>query len=272
MAMEDTGKRVASARMFHLAAVFSLSLVLAVSAVFVAGCGEKEVSLEYDPQPSLAIVTVESDGGLPFPGDDLMPLFQLFGDGKFIAYQGEPGNTGIFVQGKLDEAAIADLLQVIADTGFFDLEDEYADPTVYDATYRRIVVGLKETKKTVTVWMFNEVPDFDAAYGLILDYPMGEVNEYVPNKGYLVVVSYPEPGNEKYEFLDPNSDLYKLLPDVETLQNAAAGHVAVAVDGATFMQLRKYVNEQGSRGLYISQPDSALVVYPVYEPRTADIP
>jgi len=87
-----------------------------------------------------------------------------------------------------------------------------------------------------------------------------------------VVVSYPNLGNEAYDFLDPNGDIYKLLPDTETLKRATADHVAVAVDGATFMQLKKYDNEQKSRGLYISQPDSIFAVYPVYEPRTADKP
>jgi len=272
MAMEDIGKRVVRNRMFYIASIFTLSLMLAASAAFVGGCDEKEVSLQYDPQPGLAIVTVENDGGLPFPGDDLLPVFQLFGDGRFIKYQEQSSNRGIFVLGKLDEAAIADLLQKIADTGFFDLKDEYVDPDVYDATYRRIAVGLAETEKKVTVWMFNDVPEFDTAYGLILDYPTGEVSEYVPDKGYLVVVSYPNLGNEAYDFLDPNGDIYKLLPDTETLKRATADHVAVAVDGATFMQLKKYDNEQKSRGLYISQPDSTLVVYPVYEPRTADKP
>lgn len=270
--MEDTGKHAVFSRKFYLISIFILSLILVASAALVGGCGEEKVSLQFDPQPGLAMVTVESDGGLPYPGDDLMPLFQLFGDGRFIKYKEESDNRGIFVQGKLDEAAIADLLQKISDAGFFDLKDEYVDPTVYDATYRRIAVDLVKTDKTVTVWMFNNVPDFDSAYDIILDYPTGEVSEYVPDEGYLVVVSYPNLGNEKYDLLNPNGDIYKLLPDIETLKRAAADHVAVAVDGATFMQLKKYDNEQKSRGLYISQPDSIFAVYPVYEPRTADKP
>ena len=270
--MKKIDVRIVPDNRMYAAAIILLSFVLVAGAAFFGGCDEKGISLEYDPQSDLALVTVGRDGGLPFPGDDLQPLFQLFGDGRFIAYREQPDNFGIFVRGKLDEAAIADLLQKIADTGFFDLKDEYVDPDVYDATYRRIAVGLAETEKTVTVWMFNDVPEFNAAYDLILDYTTGEVSEYVPDKGYLVVVRYPDLGNEKYDFLDPNSDIYKLLPDAGTLNAAADGHVAVAVDGATFMLLKKYDNEQKSRGLVISQPDAALTVYPVYEPRTADKP
>jgi hypothetical protein len=260
------------ARKINGLSIYALSLIFFVSAICMVGCNEKEMSLEYEPRPDLAIVTVESDGGLPYPGDDLLPVFQLFGDGSFITYQGGSNGRGIFVQGTLDETAVADLLRKTSDAGFFDLKDEYVDPDVYDATYRRITIDLVETRKAVTVWMTEDVPTFDTIYDLILDYPAGEVSEYVPDNGYLVVVKYPRLDGEGRSFIDPGSDIFKLLPDIETLSRAADGHTAVAVDGATFMQLKKYDNEQESRGINIAQPDTVIVVYPVYEPRTADKP
>lgn len=85
-------------------------------------------------------------------------------------------------------------------------------------------------------------------------------------------MKYPKLGDETYDTLAPDSDIFKLLPDNETLNKAVEGHVAVAVSGPTFMQLKKYDNGQESRGLYIEQPDSYLAVYPVYEPRIVDKP
>lgn len=270
--MSITKKRIAYGQVIKIAlSVFILTLLIA-SLVYVGGCDEKKVSLEYEPAPDMVIVKVEADGGLPYPGDDLFPKFQLFGDGRVIEYQEESGGRGILVQGKLGEEDIANLLQQISDTGFFDLKDEYMNRDVYDATYRKISMNLVDTEKTVWVWMLMNVPKFDAAYDLIMDYPLGEVTEYVPDKGYLVVVKYSNEAGSGQSFLDPNSDIYKLLPDTATLAQASGNHTAVAVDGATFMQLKKYDNQQKSRGLYISQLDGYLVVYPVYEPRTAKKP
>jgi hypothetical protein len=260
------------ARKIYGLSICALFLLSFISAAFLVGCNDKKVSLEYDPGPDLTIVTVESDGGLPYPGDDLLPAFQLYGDGRFIKYQGDVNGRGIFVQGRMKETAIADLLRKTSDTGFFNLKDEYVNPDVYDATYRRITIDLAETKKTVTVWMTEDVPDFDAAYDLILDYPIGEVSDYVPEQGYLVVVKYPVLGNDDYQYLDPASDIFKLLPDVATLYRAAADRVAIAVDGTTSMQLKEYDNGQESRGLYILQPDAIVAMYPVYEPRIAEKP
>jgi hypothetical protein len=270
--MKGHWKSTATNRWFQTALAVSLSVLLILGAMIVGGCDEKKVSLEYKPSPDTVIVKVESDGGLPYPGDDLYPRFQLFGDGRVIEYQTDSNSRGILVQGKLGEEDIANLLKQVADTGFFDLKDEYQDRTIYDATYREITLGLLDMEKSVRVWMMSDVPKFDAAYDLIMNYPLGEVSEYVPDKGYLVVVKYSSEAAGGQNFLDPNSDIYKLLPDAATLTQASGSHTAVAVDGATFMQLKKYDNQQKSRGLYISQPDGYLVVYPVYEPRTAQKP
>ncbi len=251
-AVGGNGNRTIRSRMQSPAAVLCISLMLAASAALAAGCGEKEVSLEFEPQPDLCVVKVENGGGLPYPGDDLMPLFQLYGDGRCVKYQEEPGGGGKYVQGELDEAAMAGLLREIAQTGYFDLADEYFEPDAYDVSYRTIAVDLVEIDKAVTVDMLNDVPEFDGAYDLILAYPIGEVSAYVPEQGYLVVVKYPVLGNEEYEYIDPACGIFKLLPDMETLYQAAADHVAVAVDSATFMQLKEYDNAQAQEGLYIS--------------------
>jgi hypothetical protein len=270
--MSDHGSGILCVRKSRLAAVIALSLLLAAGAALAAGCGEKELSIKYEPQPDLCVIKVDSGGGLPYPGDDLMPLCQLYGDGRCVKYQAEPGGGGKYVQGKLDEPAIADLLQKISQTGYFDLNDEYFEPDAYDVPYRTIAVDLVEADKTVTVDMLNDVPEFDTAYDLILAYPLDDVSDYVPEQGYLVVVKYPVLGNEDYDYLDPAGDVFNLLPDMATLYRAAADHVGVAVDSATFMQLKNYDNGQGSRGLYILQPDAIVAVYPVYEPRVVDKP
>ncbi|MEW6553955.1 MAG: hypothetical protein AB1384_06685 [Actinomycetota bacterium] len=256
----------------NLAVAITLSLLMAAIAALAAGCGEKGVSLEYEPQPGLCVVKVERGGGLPYPGDDLMPLFQLYGDGRCIRYQEEPGGGGGYVRGELDEAAMAGLLGEISQAGYFDLEDSYVDPDAYDVSYRTITVDLAETEKTVVVDMLNEVPTFDEVYELILQYPVGATSVYVPEQGYLVVVKYPLESVEDAVSLDPNGDVFKLLPDLATLYRAAADHVAVAVDGATFMKLKEYYDSQAPEGLYILQPDAVVAVYPVYEPRIVDKP
>ncbi|NPV59405.1 MAG: hypothetical protein HPY75_07050 [Actinobacteria bacterium] len=248
-----------------------LLMALAAGAFLLGGCGEKKVSLEYEPRSDQALVTVSRGGGLPFPGDDLAPLFRLFGDGTFLALE-EQGCGNMLVRGHLEQADVEDLLRRVAGAGFFDLEDEYADPDVYDATYRMIAVDLAETDKSVKVWMTRDVPAFDAAYDLILAYPLGETSEYVPERGYLVVVRYPlDEGGDRQQ-LDPGSEVYGLLPDAATLNRAADAHTAVALEGAAFARLKEYENSQESRGLYLRQADSVLVVYPVYEPRMADTP
>jgi hypothetical protein len=258
--------------MSRAALAASLSLLLILGATAGAGCRGKKVSLEFEPKPDTVIVGVEADGGLPHPGDDLYPLFQLFGDGRVITYRGGADGGGVLMQGKLSQEDMAGMLQGLADTGFFDLEDEYLDPEVYDATYRKITVNLVETEKSVMVWAPQRVPRFDAAYNLILDYPLNDVIEYVPEKGYLVVVKYPREAAGGQSLLDPSSEIYAMLPDTATLSAAADGHTAVAVAGGTFTKLKKYDSGQEGRGFAVALADGYLAVYPVYEPRTAKRP
>ena len=246
-------------------------LPLAEGAVASGGCGGKKVSLAYEPSPEAAIVTVSAGGGLPFPGDDLSPLFQLFGDGSFLALE-KRGCGSVLVRGHLEQAEVEDLLRRLADTGFFGLEDEYADPDVYDATFRNIMVSLAETEKAVTVWMTRDVPAFDAAYGLILGYPRGETEDHVPREGYLVVARGPLDDGGDRPYLDPGEEAFGLLPDAAVLDQAASAHTAVAVDGAAFMRLKEYDRAQESRGLRLLFPEYTLVVYPVYQPRLAEKP
>jgi hypothetical protein len=255
------------------ALALSVSLCLILGALIAAGCGKTKPSLQYEPDPGTVVVRVEAGGGLPFPGDDLVPLFQLFGDGRVVKWQGEAGGRGVLAQGRISPEDTAELLQRLSDAGLFQLKEEYRDASVYDATYRNIYVKLAEAEKVVRVWMTMEVPQFDKAYDLIMDFPVGNLSEYVPEKGYLVVVNYPQEAAGEWSFLDPNSEIYKLLPDVVTLSQAAESHTAMAVDGSVFLQLKKYDNQQSSRGLYIRQPDGGcLAVYPVYEPRAAKKP
>lgn len=246
-------------------------LALAAGSVASGGCGTKKVSLAYEPSPEAAIVTVSAGGGLPFPGDDLAPTFQLFGDGSFLARE-ERGCGSVLVRGSFDKTEVEDLLRRLADTGFFGLEDEYADPDVHDATFRKILVSLAETGKAVTVWMTRDVPAFDAAYDLILGYPRGETEDHVPREGYLVVVRGPLDDGGDRHYLDPGEEIFGLLPDVATLDQAVSAHTAVAVDGADFVRLKEYENAQETRGLRLLLPEYILVVYPVYQPRLAEKP
>lgn len=249
-------------------------LILLAAAMTLTGCGKTKVSPEYDALADAAIVTVWSGGGLPFPGDDLSPLFRLYGDGKVVRFaEEEDGSLGdILVQGRLGKENVEELLRRLVNTGFFSLEDEYKESGVYDATYRRIAVDLAETDKAVTVWYPEKVTKFDAAYELILGYPVGDTAQYVPDKGYLVVTRERAREGGEYDILDPASEIYGLLPDRETLNRAADAHTAVAVDGSALLSLKKYEKESGIRGLLIAHADCLLAVYPVYEPRTADKP
>lgn len=252
----------------------TVSLALVAAAMTVAGCGKTGVSLEYDASADAAIVTVSRGGGLPHPGDDLAPLFLLYGDGTVLKLTetGKGAGGGILVRGRLDASAVDDLLRRLAETGFFSLEDEYKRPGVYDVTYRSVAVDLAETHKTVTVWYPEKVTAFDAAYELVLGYPIGDTAQYVPDRGYLVVTRESQREGVAYDILDPASEIYGLLPDGETLIRAAETHAAVAVEGSVLLSLKTYEQEHKARGLFIAQGDYVLAIYPVYVPRTAEIP
>jgi hypothetical protein len=266
--MKDIGQYFTKRHKTHVVTSVFISILLVAGFLTMSGCGKKQISLAYDHAPDQVIIQLENGGGLPFPGDDSFPLFQLLGDGVVIKYEGESNSRGIFVQGKLDDEDMQDLLQGIYDTGFFSLEDEYDTPTITDAVYAQITVDLVETEKSVRVWMLD-VPAFDAAYDLIMEYPIGETSDYLPQEGYLVVAGYPRQEDTRYDFLDPGSEVYKLLPDAATLAQAAADHTAIAIDGETFLEIKRFENAQKNRGLTIELPDQVLEVYPVYEPRSA---
>ncbi len=253
--------------------ILVVSLVVASGLLAFSGCGgKKKVSLEYSKDSSSLVLRVSEGGGLPHPADDMIPVFRLYGDGRVIKWEGK-GFLGMLKEARLKQEDVENLLQQISYTGFFELENEYRDPQVYDATYREISVNLVEGEKTVRVWYPGEkVRGFEEAYQLIMGYPLETTTDYTPEKGYLVVEKSPLEAQGKPQFLDSSSEVYRFLPQASLLAQASDSRTAIAIDGASLVAMKKYQAMQGFSGLTIPFGDYVLTVYPVYEPRMAKKP
>jgi hypothetical protein len=236
-------------------------LVIAALAFSVLVCGcDKEVSLEYDPSPGNLLVEMRTGGGLPTPWVDGISEFKLYGDGRVIARPGGDERKPM-VEGKLTPGQVRALLKSISDTGFFNLKEEYADRKIMDGTTRRITVNLKDEKKQVMVYM-KDVKEFDAAAKVILGYPLGDTQEYVPEKGYLWVQKSSEAPTDQ----PAPSELVAEMPSAAQLLQAAETREPVEISGQTLVDLMRYESAQKYRGLVVKLDGGQLTVYPLYEP------
>ncbi len=248
-----------------VALICILGLVVggSLSALLLSG-GENGVDLTYSTNPQDVVIQVESGGGPPPLWEDYMPGYRLFGDGTVIM-QDPNTNKGLMVQGKLSAEDMHKLLQQIKDTGFFDLDADYGDETVYDGSYTIITVKVASGTQQVLVYM-TEVPAFSAARNVILNYPVGTVTDYVPAQGYLVSMTY---RGGSIATLGPENPAYAALPDPAALASAADDYgAAVPVEGKKFAILKRLESGQQYLGFLVHTDAGDLVVYPVYLPRS----
>ncbi len=251
--------------------IIFIAFLIPLSLFALYGCAKKKVLLEYNRDSGNLVIQVSRGGGLPHPADDLIPVFRLYGDGRVIKWEGE-GFLGMLKEARLNRDEVEDLLQRIYDTGYFELKEEYREPQFYDATYREINLHLVEMGKTVRVWVPEKVKGFEEAYQLIMEHPLKETSDYIPEKGYLVVVKYPRLDQETPQFLDASSHLYQVLPEVSILAQAAESRTAIAIDGVILVEMKRYQISQGFSGIMLPLGEYVLTLYPVYEPRTVQKP
>jgi len=168
------------------------------------------------------------------------------------------------LKGQISEEKVKELLEKIAETGFFGLKDEYVNKNIFDGTSQGINVNLKEVKKKVRVYMMD-VKEINAARKLLMDYPMNATfADYVPEKGYVVVQK--STGGQK-PVVDPSSEIFALLPDATALKQAAESRKPVEIDGASFAKLKRFESQQQYVGFAVQADDVVYDLFPVYTPR-----
>jgi len=244
--------------------IATLLALLVAAAVFGSGCEKKKpASLDYDRSPNYVVVEYWAGGGLPAPWDDIVSEFRLFGDGTMV--RPDPSSKHlVLLKGQISEEKVKELLEKIAETGFFGLKDEYVNKNIFDGTSQGINVNLKEVKKKVRVYMMD-VKEINAARKLLMDYPMNATfADYVPEKGYVVVQK--STGGQK-PVVDPSSEIFALLPDATALKQAAESRKPVEIDGASFAKLKRFESQQQYVGFAVQADDVVYDLFPVYTPR-----
>jgi hypothetical protein len=242
----------------------TLLALLVAAAVVAAGCEKKKpTSLDYDRSPNNVIVEYWAGGGLPAPWDDKVPEFRLFGDGTMI--RSDPSSRHlVLLEGRISEKNVKELLEKIADAGFFGLKDEYLNKDIFDGGSQDITVILKKGKKKVHVYMMD-VKEFDATRKLLMDYPADStLADYVPEKGYLVVQK--STGGQR-AVVDPSNEIFALLPDAAALKQAAESRKQIAIDGAGFVKIKRFAAPLQYLGFAVQVDGVVYDIFPVYEPR-----
>jgi hypothetical protein len=250
-------------RTLFLTTATLMALLVAV-AVVASGCEKKKpASLDYDKSPDNVVVEYWAGGGLPAPWDDIVSEFRLFGDGTMI--RSDPSSKHlVLLKGQISEKNMKELLEKIAEAGFFGLKDEYVNKNIFDGTSQDITVNLKEDKKKVHVYMMD-VKEINAARKLLMDYPTNPTfADYVPEKGYVVVQK--STGGQK-AVVDSSSEIYSLLPEAAALKAAAESRKPITIDGASLAKLKRFESQQQYVGFAVQADGVVYDVFPVYEPR-----
>lgn len=238
----------------------SLVVVLLAVLALLSGCATA-VDLSYDDAPTKVVVEESSSGGLPTPWVDHVASFRLYGDGRVVKVS-DAARHGMLVEGKLDKAAVEDLLLKIQDAGFFGLNDKYTNKGVMDGVTSTVAVNLAQQKKTVSNYM-ADVPAFTRTLEVINSYPINGAHDFVPEKGYLVVRKDSEPPSKPQT---PPSEIAALLPLGDQLEQAASDHKPVEVDGQTFLTIKKWESAQPYAGADVQVGGTWYKVFPLYTP------
>jgi len=153
------------------------------------------ISLEYDHSAGALIVEADIYGGLlPPPSSRHIAELTIYGDGQVVLAQ-EDGAPRVGIDravsiARISEQELAELLLLIADNGFFGLEDRYVDPSApTDGPWRHVTVNLSGISRTVSVYP----PDCTAAptafwrtYDAVMGVQPPEATAFLPTFGTLV--------------------------------------------------------------------------------------
>jgi hypothetical protein len=244
-------------------AISILVVLVMILALSVAGCAD-EVDLSYRSTPENVVIELSSSGGLPTPWVDNVASFTLYGDGRVVKVSDESGHE-MLVEGKLDEAAVKDLLLKIRQAGFFGLSNEYFDKGVMDGVTTRVGVNLVGQKKAVSDYMV-EVPGLTRTIKVITGYRVNDVHDFVPEKGYLVVRKDTEAPSKPQT---PPPEITALIPSGDQLKQATSEHKPIELDGKAFLALKKWESTQQYVGADVQVGGTWYKVYPLYKPSTS---
>jgi|GEM_PF-1256355 len=243
-----------------LRAISAVVVLIAILALVLAGCAN-DVNLSYDSSSENVVVEVSSSGGLPTPWVDQVSSFTLYGDGRVVK-ESDQSKHGMLVEGKLDNAAMKDLLLKIQEAGFFGLKNAYSNKGVMDGVTSKVAVNLSEQKKTVTNYM-ADVPGLTETLSIINGYPATGLHDYVPEKGYLVVLKDTEPPANPQT---PPPEITTLIPSGDRLEQAASSHKPIEVDGKAFLTLKKWESDQQYVGAEVQVGGTWYKVFALYKP------
>jgi hypothetical protein len=172
------------------------------AALLLTACGQggpkeptvEPISLEYDRAAGNLVLLGDTTGGLAaYPSGRHIPEVSIYGDGLVVLGQ-EDGARRVGIDrgismGYIGEEELARLLDSIAGTGFFQLDDRYpASPTPTETLCRQVMVRLIGRVKTVSVCPLDyaEAP---AAFGDVYEMVVGisplEPTTFIPSSGTL---------------------------------------------------------------------------------------
>jgi hypothetical protein len=152
------------------------------------------ISLDYDHSAGALIIEADTYGGLlPPPSSRHIAELSIYGDGQVVLAEddGAPrvGIDRAVTIGRISEQGLAEILSLIAESGFFGLDDQYVDPAApTDGPSRHIRIDLLATSRTVSVYP-SDYADAPAALWQTYDAVMGvqpsDVKAFAPTSGTL---------------------------------------------------------------------------------------
>jgi len=243
-------------------AISTAVVLTAILALVLAGCAN-EVNLSYSTAPKNVVVEVSSSGGLPTPWIDHVSSFKLYGDGRVVKVS-DKSKHGMLVEGKLDETAMKAMLVKIQEAGFFGLENTYSKKGVMDGVTTKVAVNLAEQNKTVSNYM-ADVPGFSRTLDVIDGYPVNGLHDFVPEKGYVMVLKDTEPPAKPQT---PPPEITALLPSGDRLEQAASSDKPIELDNQAFLTLKKWESDKQYAGAEVQVGGTWYKVFPLYTPGT----
>lgn len=242
--------------------VISLSILIIIvicAAPALSGCADS-VNLSYDQSPENLVIEYWTGGGLAPRWEDQVADFTLYGDGRVVKDL-RGSETGLMVEGNLGKAGVGELLGEIEAAGFFNLKDEYFNRDIMDAAGSTVTVSLEDQEKTVFVYAMD-VEAFDNVVDILMNFPLDDEKEYVPETAFLYVdsVDPSEVADDSY------GEVYGMLPSLDELEQSGESGEPVEIDGETFASLKKLESETPRYGIGIIVDGAAFRLFPVYIP------
>jgi hypothetical protein len=164
--------------------------IIYVTALVLAGCG---VLTGFQPQPEwnmsqeTPIIIARNCCGFVTQTYATNHIFdaQIWGDGRII--YSSIFDTGVrFVRtAQLSTTRVQSLLREIIDDGFFQMEDNYGEYAIADASEQCLVVHLVQKSKTVCQYVRGAPPEFEELYMKVWSVAWGRSEPYEPKVAYL---------------------------------------------------------------------------------------